>query len=242
MLNVRKVSVKYGRHQALLDVSATIERGKITVLLGANGAGKSTFLKTLGGLVAPESGASILLDDVELAQMPAHQRVEAGLALVPEGRGIFGKLSVAENLYLGGFAHRARSDKKARMAQVLELFPRLRERMSQAARTMSGGEQQMVAMGRAMMSKPDYLMLDEPSLGLSPLLSKDMFNTLRKIATEADVGILLVEQNAALSLEIADYGYLLENGQIIGEGTASELKSSPEVVQAYLGGGMKAAS
>lgn len=235
MLEIQNVSVRYGRHQALFDVAANVRRGRITVLLGTNGAGKSTFLKALGGLVPTEPGASVRLGGVEIARMPAHRRVEAGLALVPEGRGIFGKLSVAENLHLGGFAHRARTDEKARLEHVLELFPRLRERLPQIARTMSGGEQQMVAMGRAMMSRPDFLMLDEPSLGLSPLLSKDMFRSLRRIATEADIGILLVEQNARLSLEIADFGYLLENGHIVGQGPADELRTSPDVLRAYLG-------
>ncbi|OBY26574.1 ABC transporter ATP-binding protein [Leisingera sp. JC1] len=235
MLEIQNVSVRYGRHQALFDIAAQVERGKITVLLGTNGAGKSTFLKALGGLVPTGPGASIKLGGVEIAAIPAHRRVEAGLALVPEGRGIFGKLSVAENLHLGGFAHRARTDEKERLERVLDLFPRLRERMPQIARTMSGGEQQMVAMGRAMMSHPDFLLLDEPSLGLSPLLSKDMFKSLRRIASEADVGILLVEQNAKLSLEIADYGYLLENGHIVGQGPAEELRSSPAVLRAYLG-------
>ena len=235
MLEIDKVSVSYGRHQALYDVSARLERGRITVLLGANGAGKSTFLKAIGGLARTAPGASIRIGGIEIAGLPAHARVEAGLALVPEGRGIFGKLTVAENLRLGGFARRARTDARGRLAQILKLFPRLNERMDQVARTMSGGEQQMVAIGRALMSRPDFLMLDEPSLGLSPLLSKDMFKTLRRIADEADVGVLLVEQNAKLSLEIADYGYLLENGRIVGEGPAERLKESPEVLRAYLG-------
>lgn len=235
MLDVSGISVKYGRHQALWDASAKISRGKITVLLGANGAGKSTFLKALGGLVPTLAGASIQLGGVEISQMPAHRRVEAGLALVPEGRGIFGRLTVSENLHLGGYAHRARTEKNELMDQVLRLFPRLEERMGQVVRTMSGGEQQMVAMGRALMSRPDYLMLDEPSLGLSPILSKDMFKSLRRITKEADVGVLLVEQNAKLSLETADYGYLIENGQIVGEGEAAELRTSPDVLRAYLG-------
>jgi branched-chain amino acid transport system ATP-binding protein len=235
MLEIERVSVSYGRHQALFDVAARLERGRITVLLGANGAGKSTFLKAIGGLVSTAPGASIRLGGTEIAALPAHARVEAGLALVPEGRGIFGRLTVAENLRLGSFARRARSGEAARLDRILALFPRLGERMGQAARTMSGGEQQMVAIGRALASRPDFLMLDEPSLGLSPLLSKEMFASLRRIADETEVGVLLVEQNARLSLDIADYGYLLENGHIVGQGAANKLKSSPDVLRAYLG-------
>ena len=235
MLDIANLSVSYGRHQALFDVSAQLERGKITVLLVANGAGKSTFLKAVGGLVPAKAGASIRMGGIEIAGLPAHRRVEAGLALVAEGRGIFGKLTVAENLRLGGFPHRARSDEAGRLQQVLTIFPRLNERMGQIARTMSGGEQQMVAIGRALMSRPDFLLLDEPSLGLSPLLSKEMFKTLRQIADQADVGILMVEQNARLSLDIADHGYLLGNGRIVGQGSAEDLKTSPEVSSAFLG-------
>lgn len=235
MLEIANLSVNYGRHQALFDVSARLERGKITVLLGANGAAKSTFLKAVGGLVPVAAGASIRIGGIEIADIPAHRRVEAGLALVPEGRGIFGRLTVAENLKLGGFAHRARSDAGERLQQVLTIFPRLNERLGQIARTMSGGEQQMVAIGRALMSKPDFLLLDEPSLGLSPLLSKEMFRTLRLIADQADVGVLMVEQNAKLSLEVADFGYLLENGRIVGADTAANLRSSPAVRRAFLG-------
>ncbi len=235
MLEIERVSVRYGRHQALFDVSARLERGRIAVLLGANGAGKSTFLKAIGGLVSTRPGASIRVGGIEIAGLPAHGRVEAGVALVPENRGIFRSLSVAENLHLGGYAQRARADGGARLGQVLNLFPRLGERLGQTVRTMSGGEQQMVAMGRALMSHPDFLLLDEPSLGLSPILSQEMFRTLRRIADETDVGVLLVEQNAKLSLGIADDCYLLENGHIAGQGPAEEMKRSPDVLRAYLG-------
>lgn len=235
MLRVENLTVAYGPHRALEDVSIHVERSEICVILGANGAGKSTLLKAIAGMVGTSPGARITNGDADIGGLKPHAIVEAGVALVPEGRGIFGDLTVAENLRLGAYGRQARASEKTRLAQVLGLFPRLGERRGQTARTMSGGEQQMVAIGRALMSNPAILMLDEPSLGLSPLLTRDLFKSLRAVR-ETGVGILLVEQNARLSLAIADRGYLLENGHIVGEDTAAKLANDPAVQAAYLGG------
>jgi len=234
-LQVQGLAVAYGRHRALKGVDLAVAPGEIVVILGANGAGKTSLLKAIAGLVSAEPGGRVSLGGQALAGQPPHRIVEAGLALVPEGRGIFGDLSVHENLLLGAFAHRARPTQADNLARVLTLFPRLAERRSQLARTMSGGEQQMVAIGRALMSAPAILMLDEPSLGLSPLLCSELFRTLRAVR-ETGVGILLVEQNARQSLAIADRGYLLENGSIVGQGSAEGLAHDPAVQAAYLGG------
>ncbi|MBL0935948.1 MAG: ABC transporter ATP-binding protein [Rhizobiaceae bacterium] len=236
MLEVKNLGVRYGRHLALEGVSAKIAKGEICVILGANGAGKSSLLKAIAGLVKTEPGTEITMNGKPIRGVKAHRIVEEGIALVPEGRGIFGDLTVAENLQLGAFAGRARQGEAETLKRIYELFPRLGERKGQIARTMSGGEQQMVAIGRALMSKPDILMLDEPSLGLSPLLSKELFKSLKAVAATG-VGILLVEQNAKLSLKIADRGYLIENGLITGEDTAVNLMNDPAVANAYLGGG-----
>ena len=236
MLEISNLSVFYGRHQALDDASASVSKGEIVVMLGANGAGKSTFLRAAAGLTAKASGATVRLDGRELAALPAHEVVEAGIALVPEGRGIFGDLSVEENLKLGAQPKRARAGEAANRERLLSLFPKLAERRGQIARTMSGGEQQMVAIGRAMMSAPDILLLDEPSLGLSPLLCSELFRSLAKIR-ELGVGVLMVEQNAKQSLAIADRGYLLENGHIVGTDSADALMKDERVQKAYLGAG-----
>ncbi len=241
MLEVANIAVSYGRHRALESVGVRIERGEICVILGANGAGKSTLLKAIAGMVAAEPGGSIRMNGKQILGMKAHRIVEEGIALVPEGRGIFGELTVAENLQLGAFAARARRDEKETLETVFRLFPRLAERKAQVARTMSGGEQQMVAVGRALMSRPEVLMLDEPSLGLSPLLTQELFRSLRAVAATG-VGILLVEQNAKQSLKIADRGYLIENGAVTGENSASALMNDPAVVNAYLGGSVRPAA
>jgi branched-chain amino acid transport system ATP-binding protein len=234
MLEIRALSVNYGLHRVLDDVALDVGPGEIVVILGANGAGKTTLLKTVGGLVAPQPGSEIALDGTSLIGMPGHLVVETGIALVPEGRGIFGDLSVVENLELGAFPQRAREGEDANRETVHTLFPRLVERRRQIARTLSGGEQQMVAIGRALMSAPRFLLLDEPSLGLSPLLCTELFRSLGRIR-ETGVGVLLVEQNARRSLEIADRGYLIENGRIVGEGSAEQLKNDEAVQRAYLG-------
>lgn len=234
MLEVSHISVRYGKHEALHNVALTVHPGELVVMLGANGAGKSSLLKALGGMVRPEAGASARLGDKQLMQLPAHAIVQSGLALVPEGRGVFGDLSVKENLMLGAQPQRARANETQNLERVFNLFPKLRDRLPQAVRTMSGGEQQMVAVGRALMSQPDILLLDEPSLGLSPLMCKELFAALARITT-LGMGVLLVEQNAKQSLAIADRGYLLETGRIVGQGSAAELQSSEAVRRAYLG-------
>jgi len=240
MLEVRGLSVSYGQHRALEDVSLRVEPGEIVVILGANGAGKSTLLRAIAGICEGRLSGAVDLDGQAILGLPANRIVERGIALVPEGRGVFGELSVRENLLLGAYARRARPDEQANLDRVLGLFPKLAERQGQMVRTMSGGEQQMVAIGRAMMSNPSILMLDEPSLGLSPLLCKELFHSLAEVG-RTGIGILLVEQNAKQSLAIADRGYLLENAHIVHEDGAAALMSDPAVQKAYLGAG-KAAS
>jgi len=214
MLESRNVSVFYGRHRALENVSVSVGQGEIVVMLGANGAAKSTFLRGIAGQIRKTDGGSVLMDGTDITRMPPHDIVEAGIALVPENRGIFADLTVQENLTLGAHPRRARSREAENKERVLALFPKLAERRRQLVRTMSGGERQMVAIGRAMMSAPTILMLDEPSLG---------------------VGIFLVEQNAKQSLAIADRGYLLDNGHIVGADTAQALAKDEKVRATYLG-------
>jgi ABC-type branched-subunit amino acid transport system ATPase component len=235
MLEIANVSAFYGKHRALDGVSLTVARAEIVVILGANGAGKTTLLKAIGGMVATAPGARIAMAGQDLAGTPPHRVVEAGIALVPEGRGIFGELTVRENLLLGAYPARAREKEAANLDTVFTLFPRLRERLNQTVRIMSGGEQQMVAIGRALMTAPDILLLDEPSLGLSPIMCKELFQILARIR-DAGLGVLLVEQNAKQSLTIADRGYLIETGRIVGSGTGAALKEDPAVQRAYLGG------
>lgn len=234
MLDIKNLSVSYGKHAALRGVDVRVDRGEIVVMLGANGAGKSSLLKACAGLVPVHDDTQINLSGSNLTALSAHKIVEAGLALVPEGRGIFGELTVRENLQLGAFAKRARVAEKQNLESVIDLFPKLAERLDQAARTMSGGEQQMVAIGRALMSNPDILLLDEPSLGLSPIMTGDLFKALAAIR-KTGVGVLLVEQNAHQSLAISDRGYLIENGSITGQDSAKALQSDPAVQKAFLG-------
>ncbi len=239
MLEIGALTVAYGQHRALEDAALTVGRGEIVVILGANGAGKSTLLRAVAGICEGRVTGTVTLRGEALTGLPPDRIVEAGVALVPEGRGVFGELSVRENLVLGAYSDRARDDQASNLDRVLALFPRLAERPRQRVATMSGGEQQMVAIGRAMMSAPDILMLDEPSLGLSPLLSKGLFASLRTVRG-AGIGILLVEQNAKASLAIADRGYLLENGRITQGAPAAALAGDPAVQAAYLGGAPKA--
>jgi len=236
MLETKQMSVYYGQHRAVENASMKVSKGEIVVMLGANGAGKSTLLRAISGLAPKMKDSAVLLEGSDITHLAPHEIVEAGIALVPEGRGIFGDLRVRENLILGAHPKRARQKQTENMNLVLGLFPVLAARRNQIARTMSGGEQQMVAIGRAMMSNPSILMLDEPSLGLSPLLCKELFRTLARIK-ETGVGVFLVEQNAKQSLAIADRGYLLDNGHIIGSGTAEALSRDEQVQKAYLGGG-----
>jgi acyl-CoA reductase-like NAD-dependent aldehyde dehydrogenase/ABC-type branched-subunit amino acid transport system ATPase component len=240
MLEVSGLSVAYGKHPALTDVALKVARGEIVVILGANGAGKTTLLKAIAGLLPIAAAATRKLDGQSLDRLSPREIVEAGVALVPEGRGIFGDLTVRENLDLGAYAKRARESEGEALARVVELFPKLSERFKQYAHTMSGGEQQMVAIGRALMTSPEILLLDEPSLGLSPIMCTELFSALARIR-ESGVGVLLVEQNAKQSLKIADRGYLIESGRIVGEGTAVRLRDDPAVQRAYLGAGQAAA-
>ena len=235
MLEVQDLSVQYGLHRAVNGVALSVAQGEIVVILGANGGGKTSLLRAIAGLHPAGPDARVSLAGRDLTRLPAHAIVEAGLALVPEGRGIFGELTVHENLLLGAFARRARADEAKNRARVMSLFPRLAERLGQTARTMSGGEQQMVAIGRALMAAPDILLLDEPSLGLSPLLCGELFRALAEIR-RSGTSVLLVEQNARRSLALADRGYLIENGRIVGQGTARALAGDPAVQRAYLGG------
>ena len=235
MLEVKNLSVSYGQHRALDDISVRISKGEVVVILGANGAGKSSLLRAIAGLSEGHCDGDINFAGQSLLGRNPDEIVTGGIALVPEGRAIFGDLNVEENLRLGAYSERARMNEQANLDRVLTLFPKLRERRKQITRTMSGGEQQMVAVGRALMSNPTILMLDEPSLGLSPLLSKELFQALGRIR-ETGPGVLVVEQNAKLSLAIADRGYLIENGRMVGANDAASLAEDPAVQAAYLGG------
>ncbi|MGB2322181.1 MAG: ABC transporter ATP-binding protein [Candidatus Puniceispirillaceae bacterium] len=235
MLEVKNLSVTYGQHRALDNISVQIAQGEVVVILGANGAGKSSLIRAIAGLLEGHCDGDISFAGQSLLGCSPDEIVTGGIALVPEGRAIFGDLNVEENLRLGAYSERARMNEQANLDRVLTLFPKLRERRKQITRTMSGGEQQMVAVGRALMSDPTILMLDEPSLGLSPLLSKELFQALGRIR-ETGPGVLVVEQNAKLSLAIADRGYLMENGHIVGENDSASLTADPAVQAAYLGG------
>lgn len=234
MLRLDNLSVAYGKHKALQEVSLAMEDNEVVVILGANGAGKSSLLKAIAGLVAPGEGSAASMDGQNLIGLAQHKVVDTGIAVVPEGRGIFGDLTVRENLLLGALPARARANEAANHDKIRDLFPRLAEREKQIVSTMSGGEQQMVAIGRALMSEPRCLLLDEPSLGLAPVLVGELFRSLSKIQ-DSGVGLLIVEQNVKISLSIADRGYLLEAGRIVGHDTAEKLKDDPAVQNAFLG-------
>lgn len=233
MLKVRGLNVHYGVIHALHDLTLDVAEGEIVTLIGSNGAGKSTTLLALSGLLQPTSG-SLEFQGKNLQTMAAHVRVRAGLVQVPEGRRVFATLSVAENLALGAYGRKDRDAIKRDLDEVYTLFPRLKERINQAAGTMSGGEQQMLAVGRALMSSPKLLLLDEPSLGLAPLLVKEIFNVVARIR-DRGVTVLLVEQNAHMSLAIADRAYVLETGRIVMSGPAKEIALDSRIKEAYLG-------
>jgi branched-chain amino acid transport system ATP-binding protein len=234
MLEILDLKVAYGVIKALDGVSFTVPRGQIVALLGANGAGKTTAIQAISGLVTPRAGR-ILLAGKEIQGLKTHEIIRRGLAVVPEGRRIFANLTVRENLLLG--AHFRRKEAwLPDLKRVYELFPRLDERRDQGGGTLSGGEQQMLALGRALMSRPRLLLLDEPSLGLAPLLVQEVFHIIRQL-NEQGVTILLVEQNAAAALKIAHYGYVLENGRLALSGTGAELLAHPRLQKAYLGDG-----
>lgn len=233
MLKVEKISVFYGDAQALWDVSFTVNRGEIVTLVGSNGAGKSTTLKAISGLVPPSAG-EIHLEGTRIDRVPAHRIVEMGIAQIPEGRRLWPGLTVRENLELGAYTKAARAGREESMERVFKLFPRLHERQMQLAGTLSGGEQQMLAIGRGLLSKPKLLILDEPSLGLAPFLVDEVFETIRKINLQG-VTILLVEQNVNNALAISDRGYVLETGRIVLSGSGKELLADEHVKTAYLG-------
>lgn len=232
MLAVNAINVKYGPIHAVRDVSLSVETGEIVTIIGANGAGKSTILKTLVGLLRSGTG-EILLNGESLSSLSPAAIVSRGIALVPEGRRVFPRLDVLDNLLLGGYG-KPRQQVGETLSQVFEMFPRLRERKRQLAGTLSGGEQQMLAIGRGLMSRPRLLFLDEPSMGLAPLLVQQIFETILTI-NERGTTILLVEQNAHLALAIADRGYVLETGTIVLTGSAEDLSGNPQVRNAYLG-------
>ncbi len=237
ILEVRKLQVNYGSVRVLHGIDLAVRQGEIVCILGANGAGKSTTLNTLCGLVRPSSG-EILYNGKPIHRLPAFRIVEQKITQAPEGRRIFGTLTVQENLDLGAFTAKNRDRLKSSLEWIFELFPRLAERRSQLAGTLSGGEQQMLAIGRALMSNPRLLLLDEPSLGLAPVLARQIFRTIREI-NASGVTVILVEQNARIALKLADRGYVMELGKIVMEDSASALLENPDVVQAYLGGGKR---
>jgi branched-chain amino acid transport system ATP-binding protein len=234
ILDVRDLQVGYGGIHAVKGVDFHIGQGELVALIGSNGAGKTTTLKALAGLIAP-AGGEIHYDGSVLNAVPAHQRVSMGIALVPEGRGVFARLTVAENLLMGAYSRCDQAEINEDMARMYALFPRLVERRDQLAGTLSGGEQQMLAMARALMSRPRLLMLDEPSMGLAPLMVKKIFETIREVAAQG-MSILLVEQNARLALQVSSRGYVMEGGSITLSGVSGDLLGSDAVQRAYLGG------
>ncbi|MBQ7607083.1 MAG: ABC transporter ATP-binding protein [Desulfovibrionaceae bacterium] len=234
LLTLSNLSVCYGNVEVLHGISLAVNEGEIVTILGSNGAGKSTTLLTISGLISPRKG-SICFDGIELTKKPSHEIVGLGIAQSPEGRRVFSTISVLDNLKLG--AYRVQDEKKSvqRLEKIFELFPRLHERRNQLAGTLSGGEQQMLAIGRALMARPRLLLLDEPSLGLAPLLVQSIFATIKKI-NEQGVTVLLVEQNANAALKLATRGYVLETGRVVLEDSAEKLLANPSVREAYLGG------
>jgi branched-chain amino acid transport system ATP-binding protein len=234
MLRLENIDTYYGPSQVLHNVSLEVNKGEIVCLLGANAAGKTTTMKTIFGLVRPRNG-SILFDNQSIERKLPGDIVRMGLVLVPEGRRIFSRMTVLENLEMGAYSRSNRAEVKADLERVCEIFPRIRERLKQVAGTMSGGEQQMLAMARALMSRPRMICMDEPSMGLSPLLVETVFNTITRIRADG-VTIFLVEQNASMALSLADRGYVLQTGRIVLSDTAANLLQNDLVRQAYLGG------
>lgn len=234
MLEVKDLEVYYGAIHAVKGISLRVEDGQIVTLIGSNGAGKSTTLHTISGLIKPRSG-NILFDGTDITGTPAHKIVASGLVQVPEGRHVFANMSVMENLDMGAYLRKDKDGIEKDKKKVFELFPRLFERKNQLSGTLSGGEQQMLAMGRALMERPRVLLLDEPSMGLAPLLVKEIFSIIKTINEEGTT-VLIVEQNANMALSIADYAYVLETGRITLSGPAADLSASEAVRKAYLGG------
>jgi branched-chain amino acid transport system ATP-binding protein len=235
MLEIRNLQVSYGAINALHGISLQVKDGDIVTLIGANGAGKTTTLKTISGLLEARAG-EILYQGRNIANLKPHQIVKLGISHVPEGRMIFANLTVQENLMMGAYLQKDKGAIRKELDFVFGMFPRLKERQTQVAGTLSGGEQQMLAIGRALMSQPRFLMMDEPSLGIAPLLVKTIFEKIVEINRERRIAILLVEQNANLALEISNYGYVLETGRIILQDNSAALRQNPQVKSAYLGG------
>ncbi len=234
MLKVNDLIVRYGMIEAIKGISFEVEDGQIVTLIGANGAGKTTTMHTISGLLRPYSG-SIMLNDKDISKVPAHKIVEMGIAQCPERRRVFASQSVEDNLMLGAYTRKDKEGIQKDLENVYSLFPRLQERKTQLAGTLSGGEQQMLAMGRALMARPQIMLLDEPSMGLSPLLVREIFDIIKDINSQG-VTILLVEQNAKMALSIADRAYVIETGRIVMSGTGEELLNSEDIKKAYLGG------
>ncbi len=234
MLEVKGIDVYYGDLQALWDASLTVQDGEIAALVGPNGAGKSTLIKTIAGVLKPAKG-TMSFNGEQLERRPPHAMPELGIAMVPEGRRLFSQMSVLENLEMGAFNSRARKTIDETAEWIYTVFPILKERRRQAAGTLSGGEQQMLAIGRALMSVPKLLLIDEVSLGLSPLLSQNLFRVIKEIRDSRGITVFLVEQNVRMALGVADRGYILENGRVVGEDKASALLASEHVKEAYLG-------
>ena len=233
MLKVDRLDTYYGNIHALKEVSLHVEQGEIVTLIGANGAGKTTVLRSISGLVIPHSG-SVSLNGQELTDIPPHNVTRLGVVLVPEGRGVFGRLTVLENLEMGAYTRRGKAEIQADMERNFALFPRLKERRRQPAGTLSGGEQQMLAMARALMARPSLLLMDEPSMGLAPILVDGVFKTIREINREG-ITVLLVEQNALMALTVAQRGYVIQSGEIVLQDSASNLMQNDMVKKAYLG-------
>ena len=234
MLKIKDLSVHYGVIEAVKNIDFEVNQGEIVTLVGANGAGKTTILRTISGLIRPTTGV-VEFEGTPIEKVPPQKIVAAGLSQVPEGRHVFPGLTVLENLEMGAFLRKNKAENKQVMAQVFERFPILAERKTQDASTLSGGEQQMLAMGRALMSQPKLLLLDEPSMGLAPIFIREIFNIIQEIQKQGTT-VLLIEQNAKMALSIADRGYVLETGKIVLSGSGSELLASEDVQKAYLGG------
>jgi branched-chain amino acid transport system ATP-binding protein len=239
MLKIQNLQAAYGKVEVLHGISLEVPKGKLVTLIGSNGAGKTTTMRAISGMIRPKGG-SVMLGGVDITGLESHKIARAGLAHSPEGRRVFSTMSVTDNLLLGAFPRFTRSrpkgDVKHDLEKALELFPRLKERQHQLAGTLSGGEQQMLAMARAVMLNPEVILLDEPSMGLAPILVEEVFRIITRLKSEG-VTMLLVEQFAAAALNVADYGYVLENGSISVHGPAESLKNDPKVIAAYLGGG-----
>lgn len=233
MLEVKDLKVNYGMIQAIKGVSFHVEQGEVIALIGANGAGKTTILHTITGLLAPTEG-SVLFEGTDITKIPAHKIVSMGMAHVPEGRRVFADLTVLQNLKMGAFTRKDKAEIQETLSMIYQRFPRLQERQNQLAGTLSGGEQQMLAMGRALMSRPNIILMDEPSMGLSPIYVKEIFQIIQDVS-KTGTTVLLVEQNAKKALAIADRAYVLETGNIVLEGDAKELLKNDDIKKAYLG-------